>query len=210
MTDLWLPPGARRFDDDVECVISESEDPAHMREAAEFLREQGFKFPEKGRFGAEVGPESTVLLFAQRWTRIENDKGEHPLTAVVKSDELRRMVMDGTMEYENAYQADWVEQPMLNALCPAMIFRLAPFQTFTPLAHESTAAPDDWQAILRSDGFAYAMEQDDGTGFAYFSSGPLHAAPAGLVVAGRESRKVGRNERCPCGSGLKFKKCCGR
>jgi len=23
-------------------------------------------------------------------------------------------------------------------------------------------------------------------------------------------RKVGRNERCRCGSGLKFKKCCGR
>ena len=25
----------------------------------------------------------------------------------------------------------------------------------------------------------------------------------------RENAKVGRNERCPCGSGLKFKKCCG-
>ncbi len=22
--------------------------------------------------------------------------------------------------------------------------------------------------------------------------------------------KVGRNERCPCGSGLKYKKCCGK
>ncbi|MBM3892238.1 MAG: hypothetical protein FJ388_24240, partial [Verrucomicrobia bacterium] len=25
----------------------------------------------------------------------------------------------------------------------------------------------------------------------------------------RESRKVGRNEPCPCGSGKKFKHCCG-
>jgi uncharacterized protein YecA (UPF0149 family) len=24
------------------------------------------------------------------------------------------------------------------------------------------------------------------------------------------SRKVGRNELCPCGSGKKYKKCCGR
>lgn len=24
----------------------------------------------------------------------------------------------------------------------------------------------------------------------------------------REVRKVGRNDRCPCGSGVKFKKCC--
>lgn len=26
----------------------------------------------------------------------------------------------------------------------------------------------------------------------------------------KTSKKVGRNEPCPCGSGLKYKKCCGR
>lgn len=26
----------------------------------------------------------------------------------------------------------------------------------------------------------------------------------------REAPKVGRNDMCPCGSGKKFKKCCGR
>jgi hypothetical protein len=26
----------------------------------------------------------------------------------------------------------------------------------------------------------------------------------------RNSRKVGRNEPCPCGSGVKYKKCCGK
>lgn len=26
----------------------------------------------------------------------------------------------------------------------------------------------------------------------------------------RETRRLGRNDPCPCGSGLKFKKCCGR
>ena len=25
----------------------------------------------------------------------------------------------------------------------------------------------------------------------------------------RDGRKIGRNEECPCGSGKKFKKCCG-
>jgi SEC-C motif domain protein len=29
-------------------------------------------------------------------------------------------------------------------------------------------------------------------------------------VTGRETDKVGRNSPCPCGSGRKFKKCCGR
>jgi uncharacterized protein YecA (UPF0149 family) len=26
----------------------------------------------------------------------------------------------------------------------------------------------------------------------------------------RRTNRVGRNEPCPCGSGLKFKRCCGR
>jgi preprotein translocase subunit SecA len=26
----------------------------------------------------------------------------------------------------------------------------------------------------------------------------------------RKSQKVGRNDPCPCGSGKKYKKCCGR
>jgi hypothetical protein len=32
---------------------------------------------------------------------------------------------------------------------------------------------------------------------------------AGRIVAAPPKRKVGRNELCPCGSGKKFKKCCG-
>jgi tetratricopeptide (TPR) repeat protein len=35
----------------------------------------------------------------------------------------------------------------------------------------------------------------------------LRAADGELAAAGR---KVGRNEPCPCGSGKKFKRCCGR
>lgn len=35
----------------------------------------------------------------------------------------------------------------------------------------------------------------------------VNAAPEAPVA--REARKVGRNEPCPCGSGKKYKKCCG-
>ncbi|PIE68105.1 MAG: preprotein translocase subunit SecA [Deltaproteobacteria bacterium] len=35
-------------------------------------------------------------------------------------------------------------------------------------------------------------------------------APAGKKTVKRESRKVGRNAPCPCGSGKKYKKCCGQ
>ncbi|MDD2989497.1 MAG: SEC-C metal-binding domain-containing protein [Zoogloea sp.] len=38
---------------------------------------------------------------------------------------------------------------------------------------------------------------------------PLRQAVAERERARRLSPKVGRNEPCPCGSGKKFKKCCG-
>jgi uncharacterized protein YecA (UPF0149 family) len=31
-----------------------------------------------------------------------------------------------------------------------------------------------------------------------------------VVTFKREGKKIGRNEPCPCGSGKKYKKCCGR
>jgi predicted aspartyl protease len=34
--------------------------------------------------------------------------------------------------------------------------------------------------------------------------------PATIQLGGKTLRKVGRNEPCPCGSGKKYKKCCGR
>jgi preprotein translocase subunit SecA len=38
------------------------------------------------------------------------------------------------------------------------------------------------------------------------------SAPTGLSggAAEREAPKVGRNDPCPCGSGKKYKKCCGK
>jgi preprotein translocase subunit SecA len=34
-------------------------------------------------------------------------------------------------------------------------------------------------------------------------------APSRTAVAPRAGRKIGRNSRCPCGSGRKYKRCCG-
>jgi preprotein translocase subunit SecA len=42
------------------------------------------------------------------------------------------------------------------------------------------------------------------------ASGPSEPAPEGRQPAQAESSKVGRNEPCPCGSGKKYKKCCGK
>jgi uncharacterized protein YecA (UPF0149 family) len=34
--------------------------------------------------------------------------------------------------------------------------------------------------------------------------------PARPETIVREDKKIGRNDPCPCGSGKKYKKCCGR
>lgn len=49
--------------------------------------------------------------------------------------------------------------------------------------------------------------------FAHLSRMPLPEArmmqPASMALPPREGPKIGRNDPCPCGSGKKFKKCCG-
>ncbi len=42
-----------------------------------------------------------------------------------------------------------------------------------------------------------------------FSAPPKAASPAKPKTVVRDSQKVGRNAPCPCGSGKKYKKCCG-
>ena len=50
------------------------------------------------------------------------------------------------------------------------------------------------------------LEAPEGEG----QSGPETQAKAKPAPFVRDNRKVGRNEPCPCGSGKKFKQCCGR
>ncbi|MGD8353278.1 MAG: preprotein translocase subunit SecA, partial [Pseudomonadota bacterium] len=52
----------------------------------------------------------------------------------------------------------------------------------------------------------FAQRKPQGQGIQ--SPGPGQAQPVQQTVK-RQGRKVGRNEPCPCGSGKKYKKCCG-
>ena len=59
----------------------------------------------------------------------------------------------------------------------------------------------------RDDGFrerSLFVRQDGRWLYAGGETSPLGAAPVR-----RPGKKVGRNEPCPCGSGRKFKRCCG-
>jgi hypothetical protein len=59
-----------------------------------------------------------------------------------------------------------------------------------------------WWACFRKDAW------NTGRRKAQFSAPPLSLGPQEPIR--RAQPKVGRNDPCPCGSGKKFKKCCGR
>jgi SEC-C motif-containing protein len=82
--------------------------------------------------------------------------------------------------------------------------------------HEAKGGPDDEEGVVEFTA-RYVMQgrlvrhreravfkKHRGRWF-YFDGDMVKPKP---VV--REGRKVGRNDPCPCGSGEKFKKCCGR
>lgn len=65
-----------------------------------------------------------------------------------------------------------------------------------------TAAEMSWWACFTEESFADDLSGCDD------DSNNRHGDPLALPFV-REQPKVGRNDPCPCGSGKKFKKCCG-
>ena len=56
----------------------------------------------------------------------------------------------------------------------------------------------------------YSHADGEGDGAPQGGAGPRPRRAAKVQTFVRNERKVGRNERCPCGSGRKYKHCCGR
>jgi preprotein translocase subunit SecA len=66
----------------------------------------------------------------------------------------------------------------------------------TAATHETTDSYGVSETVAQAQDMQQAAEQTQGEG----------ARPKTIV---RETPKVGRNDPCPCGSGKKYKKCCG-
>ncbi len=99
-------------------------------------------------------------------------------------------------------QAAW--QPLLNDTQGMRWYRpigLLGDDDFSPDQDALTRTPEQRQALAR--------EIKDGLLRIHAFWLPLRHAVAERQQAQRISTKVGRNEPCPCGSGKKFKKCCG-
>ena len=70
--------------------------------------------------------------------------------------------------------------------------------------------PDDVRRMLIHQNFEqFGGLTADGIAPGYPADDAPEAAPAAIPFR-RESEKIGRNDPCPCGSGKKYKKCCGR
>jgi hypothetical protein len=210
-SELWLPPGAIPFDDDVERVIAESDDPSEARRRAEELRDLGIEFSTDATFGAAVaaGSDPGQIILPREWGRMKLEGGRDVLCAYVDDKALERSLMDATIEVETFAVVEWAEHPLIHAVCPALSLGLRHYRTFTPLAWPDCPCPVDWR-LECARGFAIAVPHPDPTEtrHLYVASPPMTATPEGFTLGGTP-RKVGRNDRCPCGSGIKFKRCCG-
>ncbi|MEC8355298.1 MAG: preprotein translocase subunit SecA [Verrucomicrobiota bacterium] len=136
---------------------------------------------------------------------------------LTEMEELRRSVglrgygqKDPLSEYKNeAYRAfEEMMQAMRSDICSGM------FRSSTNLA-----AFENMLSSLSNVAKTSGPEQSGVQGFDRFTGpqgGPQQAEqseapeiPKVAVPVVRDAPKVGRNDRCPCGSGKKFKKCCG-
>jgi len=98
---------------------------------------------------------------------------------------------------------------MLDRLKYEVVGILAKVQVRT---QEDVAAVEEQRRRARAMQFQHAEAPSasfaDAAGETQAQNQPQQAAPVTTFV--REGRKVGRNEPCPCGSGLKYKQCHGR
>jgi preprotein translocase subunit SecA len=151
----------------------------------EFLEEQ-----VKNRFAAkaaEIGPELFEQM--QQWVMlqiVDNHWKEHLLSM----DHLRDGI--GLRGYA---QVD-----------PLREYQREGYDLFMDLIHRIKADSVGTLFNLQVRPQEVALPEERASQPMYFSHGD--SGPA--QPSKREQRKVGRNDPCPCGSGKKFKKCCGK
>lgn len=184
--DLWLPPSARVLDLDVVPLAAED-------------------------YGAVLGPDSAVFLMPADfgYMDVTDDRGEVPCAAV-EFKPLREAILNGVAKVEMY----GITQGPTVASGEVVPWPDGQLTAYLELAAYSVHvwvgdSPSEWLSRALVDGFAVAVlpAYDDGS-IPYIATGPMSFREM-VVVRGLRGAKVGRNEPCPCGSGIKFKRCCG-
>lgn len=195
--DLWIPESARGFDEvapGVHMKIAEGEMPTPGPDDAVFLS------------GKEFG----TVVFGPG----QDKHGRDSIPCVrVDFDPLRELAKTGTFggdHYgvcEGLVADDGTTVPFPDGL--KLYLRGDAFIVYVGGLSD---APDGWlDAVMGGAGFMLTFPPEPTGEEPWIATGPLHRFAGGPIVLppSRRGDRVGRNEPCPCGSGFKFKRCCG-
>jgi hypothetical protein len=201
MPKIWVPPAARTFPDEVERLIASADDPVRARQVAAELEDAGLPMTAD----EIVEPGTVLVAHPYDWGYVKTHDGRRILAAWVEDTVVEKLLADGGLDVaEYGVVEDWDGDGRLKANCPALWLRLADREVIVPLNHVAQPCPVNWRHACRR-GFAIAVRNPDP-----LDSRVLAAMTGPLSPTGKQPPlRAGRNEPCPCGSGVKFKRCCG-
>ncbi|MCA9399026.1 MAG: SEC-C domain-containing protein [Candidatus Omnitrophica bacterium] len=94
----------------------------------------------------------------------------------------------------------------INQEVAEIIFKIQPVETQRRVRGVFSSVP---QNLVHEEASGLASAPAQSSGALPQQSQP-QAPPKPTPIRNDESAKVGRNDPCPCGSGKKYKKCCGQ
>jgi hypothetical protein len=154
-----------------------------------------------GVAGAQIGDPYTIS-FATAWTHIDTSLGRR-MCAVIDNPPLAQMILGGIADVRDCSVAETSANTEIQMLLPALWMLFDGHQLYVPIERGPVGCPFNLETELPR-GFAIAVAHPDPS-----ESRLLYVASRRLARRNRTHRRVGRNEPCPCGSGVKFKRCHG-
>ncbi|MHC4850240.1 MAG: SEC-C metal-binding domain-containing protein, partial [Planctomycetota bacterium] len=172
--------------------------------AADLLRERMHDHFKEMR--EQIGEEDWDMLLRYVLLQSFDDKWKEHLREL---DALRQSIglrgyaqVDPKQEYKReASQMFDMMQANIAEQVSDMVFRIRVSEEME-MERMDDALRDQWKpsSLSHEDVSAYETEADQG---------PIGSTPEHIEPIRRDHPKVGRNDPCPCGSGKKYKKCCG-
>ncbi len=170
----------------------------------------GGELPDENAFESDADANAIIGLILRHWNSIiaEFEKFRVYVPLFDEADELGvpgRQWARGYMRGDALHRRGWTElftdenEGQLMAI-PMVAGEIDPGFPSEPMAAEKAEQLEAWMAA------------GAGRAWRHFSEQRRNAARASgeTRTVQRAVAKVGRNEPCPCGSGKKFKQCCGR
>ena len=147
--------------------------------------------------------------------RLDEPDEDRPMDERIAEPESVEITPEMAAEFQemmDQYYMDWLDKPLpiLDGLSPRQACRTADGRQRVALLIRTTPAPmgDPPISIPRQAMFRdLGLKPDPTPDTPAVARAPRRARDAGETPS---RDKIGRNDPCPCGSGKKYKKCCGR